>query len=85
MPLITETFCSVHPLKYKDILDLDRKIRDFDVYPDTYYIKKKCPIIGDELYSTFRILYPFITVLEKEEGKSFNVINSYIGNYSLEI
>ena len=68
LPLVSKAFCSVHPIRYKDILELDRKIRDFDDYPDTYY-QAECKIECSELYATFRILYPYITVLEKEESK----------------
>lgn len=31
---VTKVLCSAHPLKYSDILDLDKRIREFEILPE---------------------------------------------------
>lgn len=65
---ISRTLCSVHPVKYKDILELDRKIRDFETHP---HIQRPGPKDVKGYEYDLQRFHPIVTLSEKEWGQSF--------------
>lgn len=62
---ICERVCSARPLRYRDVLELDRKIRGFPLHPLALRLQKKGPDLSQHL---FEQLYPLITTWNKEES-----------------
>lgn len=60
-----EKVTSARPLRYRDVLELDRKIRDFPVHPFAMHFNPDDNLGVD---SEFRKIYPLITIWDKEES-----------------
>lgn len=61
-----EKLCSARSTKYSEILELDRRVRDFPVHP---YAERPPPRDKLGIDTEFRQLHPLLTVWHKELGK----------------
>ncbi|KAL5485157.1 hypothetical protein ACEPAI_7799 [Sanghuangporus weigelae] len=61
---ICEKVTSARPLKYRDVLELDRKIRDFPLHP--FAVKHRPQDLGVD--EEFHKIYPLVTAWNKEES-----------------
>ncbi|KAL5507234.1 hypothetical protein ACEPAH_6690 [Sanghuangporus vaninii] len=61
---ICEKVTSARPLRYRDVLELDRKIRDFPLHP--FAINHRPQDLGID--EEFRKIYPLVTAWSKEES-----------------
>ncbi|KAH8110132.1 fungal-specific transcription factor domain-containing protein [Phellopilus nigrolimitatus] len=67
LPHLTEKLCAARPLRYSEIIELDRRVSDFDVHPHTRPTGTPGPDVTPEFHS----LYPLITVWYKEMSLLF--------------
>ncbi|KAI5118223.1 hypothetical protein M0805_000719 [Coniferiporia weirii] len=63
LTLVVDKLCSARPAKYSEILELDRKVRDFDTHP---YVGRNRPMRGPGIDADFYRLHPLVTVWYKE-------------------
>ncbi|KAL5528380.1 hypothetical protein ACEPAF_7516 [Sanghuangporus sanghuang] len=61
---ICEKVTSARPLRYRDVLELDRKIRDFPLHP--FAVSHRPQDLGVD--EEFRKIYPLVTAWNKEES-----------------
>ncbi|KAH8111232.1 hypothetical protein DFH11DRAFT_1616261 [Phellopilus nigrolimitatus] len=64
LPRLTEKLCTARPLRYTEILELDRHVRDFDTVPLTQPSAPDTP--KPNFIPEFHSLHPLITVWYKE-------------------
>ena len=62
---VHEKTCSARPLKYRAVLELDRKIRDFSVHPFAAGIQPHGNQLGID--PDFHRIYPLVSIWDKEE------------------
>lgn len=60
---LSEVMISAHPIKYSEILDIDKKIRDFEAHPCVTQLVPKGCNIGD---TNFFSLSPVVTIWYRE-------------------
>ena len=66
LPKLTENLCSARPIKYSEVMKLDRLVRDFDQHPHVSQSSKQ--FIGFATDGDFRVMNPLIVAWEKLTG-----------------
>ena len=65
LPHVLEKLCSAHSIKYSEILELDRRVRDFPTHP---YLLRPPPKDKLGMDPEFFQLHPLITAWYREMG-----------------
>ena len=72
---ISEKLCSAHPIKYSEILELDRAVREFDTHPN---LDGLWPEDKLKMWSEAQRLRPRIVGWYKELGRHISSIPAII-------